>query len=127
MAHWKLTPQKIEISESDVAKACVQLLRWRHYQPLRVPAGRYIMPDREVLEACRKCGVKPRWQTIAEPGYPDYVIPRFFVEVKRSSGGELSHEQAIKIMDLERTWRLPVAVVKNVDELIQWLAQHDNL
>lgn len=126
MAHWKLTPQKIDISESDVAKACVELLRWRHYLPQRLPAGRYIMPDRAVIELAQAHGVKLRWMTIAEPGMPDYVIPRFFLETKRP-GGELSHEQALRIMELERTWRLPVAVVKNVDELIAWLAQHDNL
>lgn len=123
---FRLTPPKIELSESDVAKACVDLLRWKHYQPQRLPAGRYIMPDREVIELCQTHGVKLRWMTLAEPGIPDYVIPAWFMEVKRP-GGKLSPEQEMKIMDLERTWSLPVAVVESVDELIEWLARHGDL
>lgn len=123
---FRLTPPKIELSESDVAKACVDLLRWKHYQPQRLPAGRYIMPDREVIELCQTHGVKLRWMTLAEPGIPDYVIPAWFMEVKRP-GGKLSPEQEMKIMDLERTWHLPVCVVESVDELIEWLARHGDL
>lgn len=126
MAKWNLTAQRFDLSESDVAKACVDLLEAKRYQPQRLPAGRYIMPDRAVLEACEKCGVKPRWQTIAEPGFPDYIIPAWFMEVKRP-GGKLSREQELKIMDLERSWSLPVAVVESVDELLKWLAQHGEL
>lgn len=126
MAQFRLTSQKIQLSEKDVVKQCLDLLRWKHYQPQRIMAGRFIMPDREVLEACRKCGVKPRWETVGEPGIPDYVIPGWFMEVKRP-GGKLSREQQLKIMDLERTWHLPVAVVESLDELIEWLARHSEL
>lgn len=123
---FRLTSQKIQLSEKDVAKACLDLLRAKQYQPQRIMAGRYIMPDREVLEACRQCGVTPRWETVGERGIPDYAIPAWFMEVKRP-GGALSREQELKIMDLERTWGLPVAVVESVDELIEWLARHKEL
>lgn len=126
MKGFRLTSQKIQLSESDVAKACVELLRWKHYQPQRIPAGRYIMPDRAVIELCQKHGVELRWQTIAEPGFPDYIIPAWLMEVKRP-GGKLSPEQELKIMDLERTWGLPVAVVESVDQLIEWLARYEEL
>ena len=126
MKRFRLTSQKIQLSESDVAKACTDLLRWKHYQPQRIPAGRYIMPDQAVIELCRKHDVPLRWTTIGEPGIPDYVIPAWFMEVKRP-GGKLSPEQEVKIMDLERTWSLPVAVVESVDELIAWLAQYEEL
>lgn len=126
MARFRLTQPVIDVSESHVAKACVDLLHWKHYQPQRIPAGRYIMPDRAVIELAQAQGVKLRWITIGEPGIPDYIVPAWFLEVKRP-GGKLSAEQELKILELERTWRLPVAVVESVDELIGWLARHDNL
>lgn len=126
MARFNLTSQKFQLSENDVEKQCLDLLWARGYYPVRVAAGRYIMPDREVLEACRKCGVTPRWQTVAEPGFPDYVIPGWCMEVKRP-GGKLSTEQQLKIMDLERTRNIPCPVVESLDGLIDWLAHHPKL
>jgi hypothetical protein len=119
------SPDKIKLTENDVEKACVDLLRWKHY-PQRLPAGRYLMPDRAVIELCRQHNVPLRWITIGEPGIPDYVIPAWFMEVKRP-GGILSDVQQLKIMELERTWSLPVAVVESLDELIEWLALHPEL
>ena len=126
MARFRLTSEKIRLSENDVERACLDLLRWKHYQPQRILAGKYLHADRAVVELCRQHGVPLRWATIAEPGFPDYVIPAWCMEVKRP-GGKLSPEQELKIMDLERTWNLPVAVVSSVDELVEWLARHEEL
>lgn len=126
MARFRLTSQKFELSENDVERQCLDLLRYKGYYPVRIAAGRYLMPDCEVLEACRKCGVKPRWHTVGEPGFPDYVIPGWCMEVKRP-GGKLSPDQQLKIMDLERTRDIPCAAVESLDELIDWLAHHPKL
>jgi hypothetical protein len=112
MAQFRLTPPVVKISENDVEQACLDLLRVRHFYPLRQHSGLFKTPDK-----------KSRYIHIGQPGIPDYVIPRYFVEVKRS-GGTLSEVQKEKIRTLKEHWDLETAVVESVDELIEWLAQH---
>jgi len=123
---WHLTSQKIKLSENDVERACLDVLRWRHFYPLRQQSGRFIMADRAVVQALQRMGVSYRWITVGEPGIPDYVIPRFFVETKRP-GGELSVVQQLKITELKAGWDLDTAVVESVEELVAWLARHEQV
>ena len=75
MSRFRLTsPPKPKLSENDVERACLDVLRYRGYRPVRVPAGKYRTPDGQ------------RWVQIGEPGMPDYVIQQFFLEVKRPGG-----------------------------------------
>jgi len=123
---WQLTGDKIKLTENDVERACLEALRWRHFYPLRQQSGRFILPDRVVIQALDRAGVPYRWTTVGEPGIPDYVIPRFFVEVKRP-GGVLSAIQCQKILMLEDQWDLETAVVESVEEQTIWLTEHEGL
>lgn len=120
MARFRLTSPKIELSENEVEKQCLDVLRLNRFSPLRLQSGLFIAPDREVIQALKRLSVRPRWITIGERGIPDYVIPAFFLEVKRP-GGELSPEQTQKIWELEKIWGLQTIVIDNVAELIAWL------
>ena len=114
MSRFRLTsPPKPKLSENDVERACLDVLRYRGYRPVRVPAGKYRTPDVQ------------RWVQIGEPGMPDYVIPQFFLEVKRP-GGELSLVQQLKISELTQGWNLETAVVDSVEALAEWLARFEN-
>jgi hypothetical protein len=106
MARFRLRPP--QLSENDVERQCLDLLRLRHYRPVRLQSGRFWTLD------------KKRIITIGEPGIPDYVIPLFFVEVKRP-GGELSPEQTTKIHELEHIYDVSVAVVDSLEEMLDWL------
>jgi hypothetical protein len=100
------------ISENDVELACVHLLRYRHYYPLRIHSGRW-----------KRDG---RWTTIGEPGIPDYCVPRFFVEVKRP-GGIVSIVQQKKFAELEGDpWRIPVVIVDTPEALREWLNEYES-
>ena len=111
---FKLTsPRKLKVVENDVEAAGRDLLRYRRLYPLRQNAGRFKTADN-------------RWITIGEPGIPDYVIPRFFVEFKKP-GGQLSQVQRDKIYQLETFWDLETAVVESVEDLLRWLGRHPKL
>jgi hypothetical protein len=105
---FRLTAPKL--TENDVESACVDLLKWQHYRPLRLQSGRFKTFD-------------DRWVTIGEPGLPDYVVPAFFVEVKRPRG-KLSVEQAMKIRQFDDDG-IPTAVVQSVEALAEWLAKRE--
>jgi hypothetical protein len=99
-----------KLSENDIESACVDLLKWQQYRPLRLQSGRFKTFD-------------GRWVTIGETGLPDYVVPAFFVEVKRPRG-KLSPEQTMMIQQFEEMG-IPTAVVHSLDELVQWLAKRE--
>lgn len=103
------------LREDDVERACLDLLRYRGYYPVRLQSGLFKTPD-------------GRWTRVGEPGIPDYIAahgsyPAVFVEVKRP-GGALSTEQRDKIGELE-LWRLAVATVDSVEALLSYLEQHE--
>jgi hypothetical protein len=116
VARFRLTSYKPKIAESDVAKACVQILALRGWKVMRLPVGLFKTLD-------------GRHTSIGEPGIPDYVAlhpdhPGFFLEVKRP-GGKLSKVQEIKIEQLQQGYRLAVAVIDSVDALASWLGRHE--
>lgn len=123
---FRLTGDKIRLTENDVEAACVDLLRAHRHYPLRQQSGRFIAADREVVRALQNAGVRFRWVTVGEPGIPDYVIPRWFVEVK-APGGEVSQVQRQKISTLAEYWGLTTAITDSVDELAAWLARQEKL
>jgi hypothetical protein len=46
MPRFRLTsPPKPKLSENDVERTCLDVLRYRGYRPVRVPAGKYRTPD----------------------------------------------------------------------------------
>ena len=108
-SRFRLTGPKLKLSENDVERACLDVLRYRRLFPLRQNSGRFKTAD-------------GRWITIGVPGIPDYVIPKFFVEVKRP-GGILSDVQRAKIYELDRWWDLKTIVVESVEDLIECLEE----
>ena len=110
---FQLKPPVVRTSENDVRKACLDILRLRHWWPIRQHVGLYKTPD-------------GRWIRIGEVGDPDYVAvkpPSFFLETKRP-GGELEPEQIKRISDLKTFYGMDTAVVESVEELIDWLDQN---
>jgi hypothetical protein len=113
---FQLSGDRLKISENDVRKACLDLLRARRWWPIRQHVGRFHpvgRPDATV--------------TIGEAGDPDYVVvkaPSFFLETKRP-GGKLSVEQVERIKTLRQFYGLQTLVVESVEELIEWLDRHD--
>jgi hypothetical protein len=114
VSRFRLTSPKTRLSENDVERACVDLLRYRGWYVARQQSGLFKTPD-------------GRWIRIGEPGVPDYNVmkaPSFLLEVKRP-GGELSPEQKEQIRKIELGFRLPIVVVESVEELITWLDRHE--
>ena len=104
------SPGKLQLSENDVRKACLDVLRPRHWWPIRQHVGKFRTPDDRIV-------------TMGQPGDPDYVIvrpPSFFLETKRP-GGKLSDTQWIRIHQLQQFYGIETAVVESVEELIEWL------
>ncbi len=105
-----LKPPRLQLSENDVRKACLDLLRLHQWWPIRQHVGLFRTPDQ-------------RWIRMGEPGDPDYAVikgPSFFLELKRP-GGELSKEQRDRIDVLQRFYGLETVVVEGVEELVEWL------
>lgn len=117
---FRLTAPVFKLSENDVERAVMDLLRWNHVYPVRLQSGKFLHADRAVIEACRKARVSIRWATVGEPGLPDYCIPELFIETKRP-GGKLSEVQEAKIIELRDHWHLETLVIADVDELARWL------
>lgn len=120
---FRLRPPEFKLSENDVERAVLDLLRYHHHYPVRLQSGKFIHADKAVIEACRRVRVAVRWATIGEPGIPDYCIPKCFIEVKRP-GGMLSEVQRAKIIELRDHWDLPTWVIESVDELVERLAHN---
>ncbi len=109
---FRLEGDRLKISENDVRKGCLDLLRAHGWWPIRQHVGLF-----------RTVGKNPHIITIGEVGDPDYVIvraPSFFLETKRP-GGELSEAQRKRIDLLRQFYSLDTVVVESVEELIDWL------
>lgn len=116
MARFKLTTERIQLSENDVERACLDLLRVRGYWIIRQHCGR----------ARYASG---RWVTLHDTGTPDYAtqhrrFPGFQFEVKRP-GAKTTPEQDRKHLELTSCYGLRVGVVDSVDALITWLDDHE--
>ena len=109
MSRFRLTPPRVKISEKDVKRACLDILRYRGYLPIPLQSGLFKTPD-------------GRFVRIGEPGLPDVVVARFFVELKRP-GGELSSEQRAKIREFQ-CYGVPTAVPDSPEALVRWLEEY---
>jgi hypothetical protein len=104
------------LTENDVERACLDLLRLRGYWVIRQQSGLFKTPD-------------GRWIRLGETGLPDYAaihsrFPGFLLEVKRPGTGP-SPEQETKINQLRMGYSLAIGVVDSVEALLQWLNQHE--
>lgn len=110
--NFRLKHEKIQLSENDVERACVDLLRLHGYYVVRLQSGLFKTPD-------------GRWIRVGETGLPDYVCVRsdFFLEVKRPKG-KLSDAQREKIFELEACG-FHVATIDSVERLEAWLSEHE--
>ena len=111
---FKLKADRLVVSENDVRKACLDVLRLHHWWPIRQHVGLFKTRD-------------DRWVNIGETGDPDYVVvkaPSFFLELKRP-GGKLSDFQRDRIRTLRQFYDLETVVVEGVEELVEWLDRHE--
>jgi hypothetical protein len=114
---FQLKGDRLKLSENDVRKACLDLLRAHRWWPIRQHVGLF-----------HPVGRPKDIVTIGEKGDPDYVVVRapssFFLETKRP-GGKLSDEQIARIQTLRQFYGLETVVVESVDELIAWLDRRE--
>jgi hypothetical protein len=111
---FRLKAPGVKLSENDVRKACLDLLRAHRWWPIRQHVGLFKTAD-------------GRWINMGEEGDPDYAViqaPSFFLETKRP-GGELSMKQRERIYQLQQFYGLTTLVVENVEELMEWLTKHE--
>ena len=114
---FRLTPQKIKLSENDVESGCIDVLHLRGYWVNRQHSALLKTPDGK------------RWIRVGEPGLPDYAVmhtlyPGFLLEVKRP-GKDLDPQQVQKVAELRLGYRLAVAVVDSAALLVSWLNAHE--
>ena len=109
---FRLTSPIVKLSENDVEKQCLDLLRLLGFNPIRLHAGTFKSLDGK------------RHLKGVEKGTPDYCVPLFYVETKRP-GEKPTPEQTQKIEELQLIWKLPSAVVSSPEELQLWLEQHN--
>ena len=110
-----LKGDRIQLSENDVRRACLDVLRAHCWWPIRQHVGTF-----------RPVGDDNRIITIGEKGDPDYVVvraPSFFLETKRP-GGVLSDDQRRRIDQLRQFYNLETVVVESVEDLVRWLDQN---
>jgi hypothetical protein len=109
-------PPKPRLSENEIERSCLDILRLRGYLVLRQQSGLFKTPD-------------GRWIRLGEKGIPDYAAvhrlhPGFLLEVKRP-GGQLSPDQQNKIQEYRVCHRIAVAVIDSVEALSEWLNEHE--
>lgn len=113
-----LKGDRIQLSENDVKRACLDVLGLRHWLPIRQHVGLF-----------QTVAANPRVLTIGTIGDPDFVVvkpPSFFLETKRP-GGRLRNEQRTRIDQLKQFYDLDTAVVESVDELVEWLERREQI
>jgi hypothetical protein len=105
------------LRENDVERQCLDFLAARGYVVTRIHTGLFKSPDGR------------RWIQGAVAGTPDYVAvhethPGFYLETKRP-GGSLSLAQMQRRWEIERGYRIPVALIDRVEKLRPWLDAHE--
>lgn len=113
---FRLRAGKLVLSENDVERQVLDVLRRRGYYVARQHAGRAQTPD-------------GRWLTLGEKGVPDYVAVHavhrgFLLEVKRP-GATLSPDQVRMHQIIRAGYRLSICVIDDVSALPPWLALHE--
>ena len=117
MKRFRLTsPKAPKLSENDVERACLDLLAYRQWYVIRLQSGLFKTKDDRYVRVGRK-------------GLPDYVAlhrryPGFLLETKRP-GGELSPDQVKVIWEFREGYRIAVATIDRVEDLIPWLDEHE--
>ena len=115
MKRFRLSAPRIKLSENDVERQCLDLLRLRGYYPLRLQSGLFKTKD-------------DRHVRVGEPGLADYVVlhrtfPGFLMEVKRP-GGKLSTVQEKKFFEVQ-TNSIAWCAVDSYEYLMRWLYAHE--
>jgi len=112
VSQFRLTSPHVKLTEKDVVKQCMDLLRLRGYYVVRLPAGDY-----RALDDDRRITIPA--------GLPDYVCLKhdFFLETKRP-GGKLRPAQVKKHIELQAN-RIAVCTADSVEYLSQWLDTHE--
>ena len=116
MSRFRLKGQKLRLTENDIERQVIDLLRWRGYYVIRQHVGLFKTPDGRCVQ-------------IGEAGLPDYAVihsrhPGFLLEVKRP-GGRTSPTQDRMLERLQIGYRLAVVVVSDVKVLSAWLDRHE--
>ena len=114
---FKLTAPKLHVTEKHVAGACLELLQYRGYFPVRLQSGYWKSLDGK------------RVRRMGFPGLPDYVAahetyPAVFLETKAPKG-KLSGAQEQTIWGMRSAFRLAVVAVSDVGALDAWLDEHE--
>lgn len=114
---FKLTAPKLHVTEKHVAGACLELLQYRGYFPVRLQSGYWKSLDGKRI---RRMGF---------PGLPDYVaahaiFPAVFLETKAPQG-KLSLAQQQTIWGMTTSYGVAVVTVSNVEALNDWLDEHE--
>ena len=112
----------INLTEAQVTEQCIDYLRAEGWRCIRLNSGLFQRPN-------GKHRVR-----IGEPGMPDWIcVPggrvhghlrpaAFFLELKRSKGGQLSDAQSRWIYDATEDGLL-VCVCRGLDELREWMGK----
>lgn len=105
-----------KLSENDVERQCLDLLRVRGWYVIRLQTGLFKTADN-------------RWIKVGTKGMPDYVAihpryPAFLLETKRP-GKALREEQAKLHWELTQAYRLAVVTIDGVERLTPWLDKHE--
>src|SRR5262245_3900185 len=114
---FKLTsPRPPRLTENDVEAACLDLLRYRGYYPIRLHVGTFRTLD-------------GGWMRVGDVGLPDYVVlhatlPGFLMETKRP-GGKLRPQQATKRVELKLAYDLEVVAIDSTEALSRFLRQRE--
>jgi len=118
MKRFRLQSPRLQLSEDDVEKACLDLLHLRGYWVGRNHCGTFKSVDGR------------RWIKGAPKGTPDYAClhgsrPGFLLEVKRP-GETTSPEQEQKHLEIRLGYQLAISTVDSVEGLAAWLNQHES-
>jgi hypothetical protein len=112
-------------SENDVEAGCITILELHQYWVVKLHAGIF----RHLDDPRKPPPAKPRYIHGVPKGTPDYAClheyhRNFLLEVKRP-GGKLSADQETRHADIRFRYRLVIVVVESVEELCNFLAQHE--
>lgn len=116
MRPFKLSPPP-PLRERDVISACLDLLRYKGYFPIRVHSGLFKTLDGRILR-------------MGEPGIPDYACvheryPGFLLETKRP-GKVPTPDQEKKAQEIRLGYHLAVAAADDVAALARWIDKHES-
>jgi hypothetical protein len=109
---FQLRAPKFKLSESDIGKACNDLLRCRGYYVARQQSGLFKTPDNRPVR-------------IGTPGMADYSVlhpyyPAFWLETK-APGKRATEQQQRWAWEMKNLWHLDVCTADRADHMLNWL------